>query len=111
MRWGVNYEVECQLCPNDAKSVYIGETSQNLYTRSREHLSRYRAGTATSFMAKHQTELHQGEDARYEARVTANTRDCLTRQVREAVLIRRSQVNVLNGKQRVTPACPLQDPE
>ena len=98
MGCGVNYEVECQLCPDDTKSVYIGETSRNLYTRSREHLSRYRAGTATSFMAKHQTELHQGEDARYEARVTATTRDCLTRQVREAVLIRRSQVNVLNGK-------------
>ena len=74
-------------------------------------MSRYRTGTARSFMAKHQAAVHQAEDAKYEVRVTASTRDCLTRQVREAVLIRRSQVNVLNGKQRVTPACPLQDPE
>ena len=67
----------------------IGESSRNLYTRSREHVSRYQAGKNTSFMAKHQTIANQ---------VTVSTRDCLTRQVREAVLIRRSQVRVLNGK-------------
>ena len=32
------------------------------------------------------------------ARVTARTRDCLSRQVREAVLIRRGDKNILNGK-------------
>ena len=51
-----------------------------------------------SFMVKHQASAHQGEDASYKARVTASTKDCLTRQVREAVLIRRSRVPVLNGK-------------
>ena len=30
----VNYELECQLCPQDNKTVYIGETGRNLYTRS-----------------------------------------------------------------------------
>ena len=40
----------------------------------------------------------RGEEADFKAKVTASTRDCLTRQVREAVLIRRSQVEVLNGK-------------
>ena len=49
-------------------------------------------------MAEHQAEVHQGADAKYEVRVTASTRDCLTRQVREAVLIRRSQVKALNRK-------------
>ena len=95
---GVNYELECQLCPDGEKSSYIGESSRNLYTRSKEHLSRYRAGTGTSFMLKHQASAHQGEDVVYKAKVTASTRDCLTRQVKEAVLIRRSQVRVLNGK-------------
>ena len=52
----------------------------------------------TSFIVKHQTNTHQGEEAAYKAKVTASTRDCLTRQVREAVLIRRSQVTVLIGK-------------
>ena len=52
----------------------------------------------TSFMVKHQAAVHTGEEPVYKAKVTARTRDCLTRQVREAVLIRRSQVPVLNGK-------------
>ena len=34
----------------------------------------------------------------YKARVTGRYKDCLTRQVREAVLIRRSKVPVLNSK-------------
>ena len=34
---GINYEVECQLCPEGERSLYIGETSRNLFTRSREH--------------------------------------------------------------------------
>ena len=80
------------------KREYIGETSRNLYTRSKEHLARYQAGTSTSFMLKHQDTAHQGEDNEYQAKVTASTRDYLTRQVREAVLIRRSQVPVLNSK-------------
>ena len=34
----------------------------------------------------------------FRAKVTARTRDCLTRRVREAVLIRRSQSPILNSK-------------
>ena len=71
---------------------------ENFYTRASEHISRYKTGTATSFKVKHQASDHQGDDPSYKAMVTASTRDCLTRQVREAVLIRGSQVNVLNGK-------------
>ena len=90
--------MECQLCPDDNKSKYIGESSRNLYTRSKEHLANYRSGLQTSFIIKHQNTMHQGEEAVFMAKVTTRTRDCLTRQVREAVLIRRSQVPVLNGK-------------
>ena len=87
---GVNYTIECQLCP----AVYIGESSRNIFTRCAEHEARYRNGTATSFILKHQEEDHRGVDPVYKAKVTSITRDCLTRQVREAVLIRRSQVKV-----------------
>ena len=90
----MNYTVECQLCP----AVYIGESSRNIFTRCAEHEARYRNGTATSFILKHQEEDHRGVDPVYKAKVTSITRDCLTRQVREAVLIRRSQVKVLNSK-------------
>ena len=51
---GINYEIECQLCPDGARSLYIGESSRNLYTRSKEHEANYRAGKITSFMVKHQ---------------------------------------------------------
>jgi hypothetical protein len=62
---GINYEIECQICPDGERSVYIGETSRNLYTRSSEHVSRYRGGKMTSFMFKHQQNAHQGEQAMY----------------------------------------------
>ena len=55
---GVNYEMECQMCPDGNRSVYIGETSRNLYTRSKEHLARYRQRQATSSMLKHQNHAH-----------------------------------------------------
>ena len=95
---GINYEIECQLCDDGDKSVYIGESSRNLYTRCKEHLQRYREGGERSFMAKHQNKEHRGQEPSYRARVTDKTRDCLSRQVREAVLIRRSNMKILNGK-------------
>ena len=61
----MNYELKCMLCPDQNKSVYIGESSRNLYTRSREHLSNYRSGLSTSFMAKHQSHAHGGQEPLY----------------------------------------------
>ena len=49
-------------------------------------------------MMKHQAKEHNGAEGLYTARVTGSDRDCLTRQVREAVKIRRCQETVLNGK-------------
>ena len=95
---GINYQVECQLCPDGERSVYIGESSRNLFTRSKEHLARYRSGKLTSFIVKHQNTAHQGEEAKFKAKVMTSNRDCLTRQVTEAVHIRRCQVPVLNSK-------------
>ena len=95
---GINYQLECQLCPEGSKSVYIGESSRNLFTRGAEHLANYRNRNKNSFIMKHQNNVHQGREAQYTAKVTARTRDCLSRQVREAVLIRRCQVPVLNSK-------------
>ena len=94
----INYEVECQLCPEEQRSKYVGETARNLFTRGKEHVSSYRTGKAKSFMRKHQRREHQGMPGEYKARVTGRYKDCLTRQVREAVLIRRSKVPVLNSK-------------
>ena len=92
------YEVECQLCPDDRRSLYIGESSRNLYTRAKEHLDNYRKERPKSFMRKHQNKKHGGLPGRYKARVTGSYADCLSRQVMEGVNIRRCQVEVLNGK-------------
>ena len=94
----INYEIECQLCPADKRSKYVGESSRNLFTRGGEHESNYRRRSEKSFMRKHQAKEHQGVAGNYISRVTDMSHDCLTRQVREAVKIRRSHVPVLNGK-------------
>ena len=37
-RNNVNFEIECELCPEGHRQVYIGETLRNLYNRAKEHL-------------------------------------------------------------------------
>ena len=97
-RCGVNYSIECQLCPDGHKSLYHGETARNLYTRGIDHEQNYRTKQEKSFMLKHQDKEHQGSPGSYTAKVNATAKDCLTRQVREAVHLRRSSVPTLNGK-------------
>ena len=91
----INYEVECQLCPKEQRSVYIGETARNMYTRTQEHENNK---DPDSFMNKHMREHHEGEQRNFAARVTHTNKDCLSRQVREGVLIRRSERPLLNNK-------------
>ena len=39
---GINYQLECQLCPEGSKSLYDGESLRNMFTRVAEHLANYR---------------------------------------------------------------------
>ena len=90
----VNNEIECE---KDTKpTVYIGETSRNIYTRGGEHL-RMREDI-DSFINRHMKERHEGEDDNFVAKVTHSNKDCLTRQVREGVLIRRYEREVMNSR-------------
>ena len=82
-----------QLCPDGQKSMYHGQTTRNLYTRGIDHEQNYRTQQEKSFMLK-----HQGSPGSYTANVNATAKDCLTRQVREAVHLRRISVPTLNGK-------------
>ena len=88
------YELRCGTCP----SVYIGETSRNLYTRGKEHKNKYRNRKQDSVILEHQTEKHEGGVANFHAKVVRSFRDCLTRQVSEGVSIRRCTDHVLNNK-------------
>ena len=74
------------------------ETARNLFTRVIDHENNFRTTNPKSFMLKHQREEHQGIGGSYTANVTGTARDCLTRQVREAVHLRRSSVPILNSK-------------
>ena len=94
-RANVNYEVVCELCPKESHTKYIGETSRNLFTRMGEHnRAEHYEG---SFMRKHMEEKHEGEESKFRARVTHSNKDCLTRQIREGVLIKHNR-NALNTK-------------
>ena len=91
----VNYEIVCQLCPEENRPVYIGETARNLYTRTQEHES---TKDDEAFMNKHMEECHEREERKFSAKVTHSNQDCLSRQIREGVLIRRDNRILLNSK-------------
>ena len=76
--------------------MYIGETSKNLYTRTIQHVQNKKEGE--SFMSKHFEEEHGGEQKKFKAKVTHTNRDCLTRQIREGILIRRTTKPLLNSR-------------
>ena len=97
-RGNIQYEVSCSLCPDEAKSAYVGETSRNLYARGIEHDRKFETQDKESFMIKHQADKHDGQPASFEGRVTGSFKDCLSRQVSEGVTIRRCPYQILNSK-------------
>ena len=100
LKSNIQYELRCGLCPDTDACVYIGESSRNLYTRSKEHLEKCssRKRNVDSFMKKHQVEQHRDIPPNFTAKVTGQFQDCLSRQVSEGVFIRRSDCQVLNSK-------------
>ena len=90
----VNYVVECGLCTGE-KTLYIGETSRNLYTSMNEN----RGARDEGFMGKHMGEFHDGQEEKFVPKVASTNKDCLSRQVREGVQIRRfsEKCRILNS--------------
>ena len=52
----------------------------------------------TSFIKKHQVEKHAGAEPQFSAKVKKSYRDCLSRQVGEAIAIKRSGKELSNSK-------------
>ena len=98
LKSNVQYSIRCGTCPDEAPTVYLGETSRNLYTRAKEHQQKRKSKSADSFMASHQAEKHKGERVNFKAKVEKSFQDCLTRQISEGVYIRRSEVPLMNTK-------------
>ena len=101
-RNNINYEIECQLCPEGERPVYIGETSRNIYTRAKEHVSsehrKLGEEEESSFIRKHMEQHHQGMESKLRAKVTRTNKDSFSRQIREGVFIRRSEKVTMNSK-------------
>ena len=55
-----------------------------------------------SFMVKHLQQYHNGEGEKndFAAKVTHTNKDCLTRQIREGVLIKNRGVNIMNTRSK-----------
>ena len=70
--------------------LYIGESSQSIMERSREHWKVYKGSKEESHMLKHQQLEHDGEEADFVMKVTGIFKSAPERQVTEVVRIRRS---------------------
>ena len=90
--------MDCKLCPDEKPTVYIGETSRNLFTQAGKHMQGYKQRKEGNFIVDHQRDVHGGSQPEFSAKVTDSFMDCLTRLVSEAVSIHRSDTDVLNSK-------------
>ena len=108
------YETSCKLCnpednkkvvqPSGSKSkrvgVYVGETSRSLSERMGEHVQDARAFREGSHIVKHWMDHHpsSAEIPAFRYKIIRSFKDCLTRQVHEAIRIYTSEDCLLNGK-------------
>ena len=84
----------------DKPALYVGETSRSIAERSREHWSSYKGGHEDSHINKHQLMEHNAAPPDFVMRVVGSYRSALSRQVMEAVQIRRrgGAGQILNSK-------------
>ena len=80
---------ELKIVSLDVPSIYVGETSRSLQERTVEHWSDYRTGSNKSHMLKHQAMEHGGAPPQFVMRVVSTHKTALSRQIAEAVRIRR----------------------
>ena len=98
----IAYSAECKTCEKKNKSrVYYGETSRNLYLRCKEHYSNVNSRQDKSWMVKHIMKEHDGnfDEVNFRWKILGSFKKPLTRQITEAVKIKRSKDEVnLNSK-------------
>ena len=70
-------------------AIYVGETGRSILERGKEHWKSYESGKEDSHMRKHQLILHEGGTAKFVLRMVGSYRTALSRQISEAVRIRR----------------------
>ena len=98
---GATGKIEQEEIRVDIPTVYIGETSRSIFERSKEHWEGARKGCIKNHMVKHQQLEHNGEpNPNFQMKVRGFFRTALSRQVAEAVYIRRrgGEGAILNSK-------------
>ena len=93
MMKNVVYQVDCKSCKQDSKTVgatYIGESSRQFGTRMSEHYNNLSKWKKESFMLNHWMECHPLSTTPpvFTSKVVSKHKDALSRQIKEAVLIR-----------------------
>ena len=89
----VVYQITCKEC-ND---VYIGESSRNAHTRSKEHVEDLRRMLEGSVLRKHELKKHGGKQVEFEMKVLCSFQhDPLARQCAEA-----HEINKIEPEKRI----------
>jgi hypothetical protein len=112
------YESSCLICnQEDGKNkkdgnegrngIYLGETSRTLHERTKEQFKDATDFSEGSHMVKHWLTTHEYEETcpDFKFRIVGNFKDCLSRQVTEAVMIHYSQDILLNSKNKYNANC------
>ena len=83
-----------------APSLYVGETSRSVQERAAEHWGAARKEQEKSHIHKHQRLEHPGEKPSFIFKVVSSHKTALSRQIKEAVIIRRrgGAGSILNSK-------------
>ena len=98
---GADTNGELREVRDDIPTLYVGESSRTIFERSREHWNAWRTKKEDSHILKHQENEHGGSSSpKFTMRVVKHYRSALSRQVGEAVRIRRrgGAGNILNSK-------------
>ena len=82
------------------EGIYIGETSRSLHERALEHIRDAKAFSHKSHIVQHWMTSHPSlpSPPRMNFSITAQYRDCLSRQIGEALRINYTKDNILNSK-------------
>ena len=113
------YESKCVECNPDKlssqeeckktgrKGIYVGESSRSLYERSKEHLKNAEDFSKGSHIVKHWMSEHpdSSKSPVFSFRIIGRYRDCLTRQVAEALRIMYTTDQILNSKNEYMANC------
>ena len=94
----VTYWIGCKTCKvKGVKAEYYGETSRTLWDRTEDHLSLLRRKSDQSTLLKHWEEAHgdMEEQPEYSFNLMGRHGSALERQLKEALAISRSEVDIL----------------